>query len=40
VPWLTLRYGWQWAFVATGLTGFFWVFWWWFVYARRSSTHA
>lgn len=25
VPWLTLRYGWQWAFVATGVTGFLWV---------------
>jgi len=37
VPWLTLRYGWQWAFVATGLTGFFWVFWWWFVYAAPEQ---
>src|SRR6185503_2026308 len=25
VPWITLRHGWQWAFVATGVTGFFWV---------------
>jgi ACS family hexuronate transporter-like MFS transporter len=37
VPWLTLRYGWQWAFVATGLTGFFWVCWWWFVYAAPEQ---
>ena len=25
VPWITLRWGWQWAFVATGLTGFVWL---------------
>lgn len=25
VPWITLRWGWQWAFVATGLTGFAWL---------------
>jgi MFS transporter, ACS family, hexuronate transporter len=28
VPWITLRFGWQWAFVATGLTGFLWLIWW------------
>ncbi|HET8647672.1 MAG TPA: MFS transporter, partial [Vicinamibacteria bacterium] len=28
VPWITLHWGWQWAFVATGLTGFLWVAWW------------
>ncbi len=28
VPWITLRWGWQWAFIATGLTGFFWLLWW------------
>lgn len=28
VPWITLHWGWQWAFVATGLTGFLWVTWW------------
>jgi MFS transporter, ACS family, aldohexuronate transporter len=28
VPWITLHWGWQWAFVATGLTGFLWLFWW------------
>jgi ACS family hexuronate transporter-like MFS transporter len=33
VPWLTLSYGWQWAFVATGLTGFLWVVAWWRLYA-------
>jgi MFS transporter, ACS family, hexuronate transporter len=28
VPWVTLRWGWQWAFIATGLTGFLWLLWW------------
>ena len=28
VPWITLRFGWQWAFVGTGLTGFVWLIWW------------
>jgi ACS family hexuronate transporter-like MFS transporter len=28
VPWLTLRWGWQAAFIVTGLTGFLWVIWW------------
>lgn len=28
VPWIALRWGWQWAFVLTGLTGFVWVAFW------------
>ena len=28
VPWIALRWGWQWAFIATGLLGFAWVAWW------------
>jgi MFS transporter, ACS family, aldohexuronate transporter len=28
VPWLTIAYGWQWAFVATGALGFLWVLVW------------
>ena len=28
VPWLTLRYGWRSAFLATGAAGFLWVIWW------------
>lgn len=28
VPWITLRYGWRWAFLATGALGFFWVVLW------------
>ena len=25
VPWIALHWGWQWAFVVTGLIGFFWL---------------
>jgi ACS family hexuronate transporter-like MFS transporter len=28
VPWITIQWGWQWAFIVTGLTGFIWVIWW------------
>jgi len=28
VPWITLHWGWKWAFILTGLTGFLWVVWW------------
>lgn len=28
VPWITLRWGWQWAFIATGLLGFVWLAFW------------
>ena len=28
VPWITLRWGWQWAFILTGLFGFVWVGFW------------
>jgi ACS family hexuronate transporter-like MFS transporter len=28
VPWITLRWGWQWAFVITGAFGFIWITWW------------
>jgi ACS family hexuronate transporter-like MFS transporter len=38
VPWITLRWGWEWAFVATGLTGFVWVLWWFAVY-RSPEKH-
>jgi ACS family hexuronate transporter-like MFS transporter len=33
VPWITLHWGWQWAFVATGVTGFVWLVFWWRSYA-------
>jgi ACS family hexuronate transporter-like MFS transporter len=29
VPWITLAMGWYWAFVITGLLGFFWIILWW-----------
>jgi ACS family hexuronate transporter-like MFS transporter len=38
VPWITLHWGWQWAFVATGLTGFLWVAWWFAAY-RPPEEH-
>jgi MFS transporter, ACS family, hexuronate transporter len=38
VPWLTLHYGWRCAFMATGVVGFFWVFWWWAGY-RAPQDH-
>ena len=28
VPWITLRWGWQWAFIATGALGFAWLLLW------------
>jgi len=28
VPWITLRWGWQWAFIATGVLGFLWLLLW------------
>ena len=38
VPWITLAYGWQWAFVITGVLGFGWVIWW-FVSYRDPEMH-
>jgi ACS family hexuronate transporter-like MFS transporter len=32
VPWIALHWGWQWAFVATGVLGFVWVAWWLWIY--------
>jgi ACS family hexuronate transporter-like MFS transporter len=34
VPFITIRYGWQTAFVATGLVGFAWLALWWSLYER------
>jgi ACS family hexuronate transporter-like MFS transporter len=34
VPWLTLTYGWQSAFLVTGLIGFVWLVFWWLMYDR------
>jgi ACS family hexuronate transporter-like MFS transporter len=38
VPWITRRWGWQWAFILTGALGFLWVTCWWVVY-RRPEEH-
>lgn len=34
VPWITLTYGWYWAFIATGLIGFVWLVFWLPAYAE------
>ena len=37
VPWVTLTWGWYWAFVATGALGFLWVALWWWTYSPPES---
>jgi ACS family hexuronate transporter-like MFS transporter len=39
VPWLTLRFGWQWAFMFTGMFSLIWIVFWLSTY-RRPGTHA
>jgi MFS transporter, ACS family, hexuronate transporter len=39
VPWITRYWGWKWAFIATGFTGFLWALWWHRVY-RSPEEHA
>jgi ACS family hexuronate transporter-like MFS transporter len=34
VPFLTIRFGWQWGFLATGLVGFAWLALWWSMYEQ------
>jgi ACS family hexuronate transporter-like MFS transporter len=38
VPWITLIWGWQWAFISTGLLGFVWVAFWFIAY-RAPELH-
>jgi len=38
VPWITIRYGWHMAFIATGAIGVLWMIWWFRSY-RRPSEH-
>lgn len=38
VPWITITYGWQEAFIATGAIGFIWVIFWWILY-RKPEEH-
>ena len=37
VPWIALRWGWEWAFILTGLTGFLWLVWWQASYAPPET---
>jgi ACS family hexuronate transporter-like MFS transporter len=37
VPWITVAYGWRWAFVATGALGFIWVIAWLAMYASPQN---
>jgi len=37
VPWLTIEYGWQMAFIVTGALGFFWLIFWWIEYERPET---
>lgn len=37
VPWITITYGWQEAFVVTGAIGFIWVVFWWILYKRPEE---
>jgi len=38
VPWITINYGWKWAFILTGLVGFVWLIFWWTIY-RHPDNH-
>jgi ACS family hexuronate transporter-like MFS transporter len=38
VPWITITYGWQWAFLSIGAIGFLWLGFWWAFY-RRPEEH-
>ncbi|MEW5978972.1 MAG: MFS transporter [Acidobacteriota bacterium] len=37
VPWLTVVYGWRWAFVVTGALGFIWLGLWWALYKEPRA---
>jgi len=38
VPWITLHYGWQMAFMVLGATGFVWLFFWYWLYAIPAES--
>jgi ACS family hexuronate transporter-like MFS transporter len=38
VPWLTLHYGWQMAFIVLGATGFVWLIFWYWLYALPAES--
>jgi len=37
VPWITIKYGWQEAFIITGSIGFIWLVFWWFLYEKPQQ---
>jgi MFS transporter, ACS family, hexuronate transporter len=37
VPWITLSYGWEWAFILTGMAGFVWLIFWLLIYQRPED---
>ncbi len=32
VPWIGVKWGWEWAFILTGVVGLIWLFFWWRIY--------
>jgi MFS transporter, ACS family, hexuronate transporter len=38
VPWITVHWGWRWAFILTGALGFVWLLFWWGLY-RKPEEH-
>jgi len=38
VPWITYSFGWYWAFIVTGILGFFWLFLWWPIYSAPEQS--
>jgi ACS family hexuronate transporter-like MFS transporter len=37
VPWITIQWGWRWAFIATGALGFVWLVFWMMLYREPGS---
>jgi len=40
VPFIAIRYGWQWAFIVTGLFGFIWLVFWITIYRKPEEHHS
>jgi ACS family hexuronate transporter-like MFS transporter len=38
VPWITVHYGWQMAFIVLGATGFVWIVFWYWLYASPAAS--